>query len=350
MNAPALDIASMTKVQKLSALLIILGPETAGEILKTLDPTELESISAEMARLPVITPELRDAILREMSEVAATASTTQPSSRLVAQQALEKAVGPAKASDIIERVSPSQNGSAAMRRLAELESRLLFNLIRAESPQAIAFILSHLPSAKCSELLVLLPAETRDSAIERLATLGPTPVEIVEIVAEALQRRLVGKSPSAKWPSPTTLKHSGGVKTAADALNALSKNLSKSMLASLEERNPELGQAIRQKMFAFIDLVRLDNAALQKVLREVETRDLALALKKADEVLKTKLFGAISKRAAETVKDEINMMPAVKLKEISAAQNRIIEVVRRLEETGEIELDAEKEALADGQL
>ena len=174
----------------------------------------------------------------------------------------------------------------------------------------------------------------REQVVERLATLGPVPLEVVEVIGDAIEGRLSGKIGRA-------LKQTGGVKSAADALNALNKNVTKSILATLEERNPELGQAIRQKMFTFADLVRLETTALQKVLREVDMRDLALALKKADEVLKAKLFGGISKRAAEAVKDEMNLMGPVKLKEISAAQVRIIEAVRRLAESGEIELEAE---------
>jgi flagellar motor switch protein FliG len=129
-------------------------------------------------------------------------------------------------------------------------------------------------------------------------------------------------------------------------LNALSKSLSKTIITSLEERNAELGQAIRQKMFTFADLVKLDAAGLQKVMREVDMRDLAVSLKKADPVVKAKLFSAISKRAAETVNEEISFMGSVKLKEIELAQGKIIEVVRRLETEGEIDLDMTKEEAA----
>jgi flagellar motor switch protein FliG len=333
---PTADAGQMSKIQKLAALLIILGPDTAAQILRTLSPAELEAVSAEMTRLPVITPELREQILSEMSEVAITAGTALRGGVDFAQQALEKAVGASKASDIMERVTPDHAGAGMMGRIADIETRLLFGLIRNEHPQTVALVVSYLRTEKCSELLGLFSEELREQVIERLATLGPTPVEVVEVVGNAIERRLTGKSSRA-------LKQTGGVKSAADALNALNRNLSKSILATLEERNPELGEAIRQKMFAFADLVRIEKMALQKVMLEVDMRDLVLALKKADEVLKAKLLGAISKRAAETVKDEMNLMGAVKLKEVSAAQLRIIEVVRRLEESGEIELEAEEE-------
>jgi flagellar motor switch protein FliG len=220
-----------------------------------------------------------------------------------------------------------------VRRIADLEPRLLANLIKDENVQTIALVASYLRADKASEVLNLLRAEVRDQVIERLASLGPTPIEVIETVAEVLQRRLTGSSSRG-------LQQTGGVKSAADLLNSLKKDVSKTILASLEERNAELGQAIRQKMFTFADLIKLDSTSLQKILREVDMRDLALALKKADDGIKAKLFSAISKRAAETVNEEISFMGAVKLKEIDAAQVRIIEVVRRLETDGEIDLES----------
>jgi flagellar motor switch protein FliG len=338
--APAApDVSKMTKLQKLAALLIILGPESASQILRTLDPHELESVSVEMSRLPMITQEMRHAVLAEVSEVALAASTSVPGGMPFTQTALEKAVGTPKANDILDRVSKQRGPSPSVQRMVEMEPRHLFNLLKDEHTQTIALVASYLKPERASELLSLLGAEIRDQVIERLATLGPTPVEVVDTLAEVLHRRLQGKATRSS-------AQTGGVKTAADVLNALNKNLSKSILAALEERNAELGQAIRQKMFTFTDLMQLDVQSLQKIMREIDMRDLALALKRADEVLKTKLLSAISKRAAETVTEEMSFMGAVKLKEIEAAQGRVIEIVRRLENDGEIELEASTEAVA----
>ena len=335
--SPAPDISQMSRVQKLAALLIVLGPESAAQILKTLDPRELETVSAEMTRLPVITQEMRAGILQEMSEVALAAGTSLRGGIEFTQTALEKAVGFSKASDILNRVSPSRPLSSSVQLLTELEPRQLFSLLKEEHVQTITLIASYLRPQKASELLNLLPPEVRGQAIERLATLGPTPVEVVEQIAEVLQQRIQGRATRG-------VNQTGGLKSAAEILNALNKEVSKSILTSLEERNAELGQAIRQKMFTFADLAMLDNTALQKILREVDMRDLALSLKKADDTVKAKLLGAISKRAAETVNDELSFMGAVKLKELEGAQFRIIEVVRRLEGEGEIDLTPPQEA------
>ena len=336
---PTLDIHTMTRVQKLAALLIILGPESAAQILKSLSPQDLEMVSVEMAKIPIITQELRAEILREMSAVAMAASTAVRGGVEFAQNALEKAVGAGKASDILNRVSPNQGASGAVESLTEMEVRHVFNLIKDEHVQTIALVTSYLKAEKASEFLALLRPELRDQVIERLATLEPTPVEVMEKVVAVMQRRLNSRSTRG-------MNQTGGVKSAADVLNALSKTMSKTIITSLEERNAELGQAIRQKMFTFADMVKLDAAALQKVMREVDMRDLALSLKKADPVIKAKLFSAISKRAAETVNEEISFMGSVKLKEIDLAQTRVIEVVRRLENEGEIDLDMTREAAA----
>ena len=199
-----------------------------------------------------------------------------------------------------------------------------------EQPQTITLVVSYLPADKAAQLLTMLRTELRQDVIERLATLAPTPVEVVEKVIEVLSKKMGGRGTRA-------LNQTGGLKSAASLLNALDKNLAKSLILSIEERNHDLGQAIRQKMFTFEDIVSLDIQSIQKILREVDMRDLAIALKTASEQLKTSLLAAISKRAAESVKDEMMYMGPLKMREIEMAQIRIIEVMRRLESEGEIE-------------
>jgi flagellar motor switch protein FliG len=334
---PPPDISAMSRVQKLAALLIILGPETAAQILKTMDTVELEEVSTEMTKLPMITQELRTAILSEMSEVALAAGTALRGGLEFTQTALERALGTGKATDILNRLSPNRVTSPAVQQLIEMEVAHIYNLIRDELEQTIALVVSYLRTDRASALLTMMQPDRRTAVVERLARLEPSPIEIVEKVAEVLQRRISGKTGRG-------MKQSGGLKSAADVLNALNRSLSKTILTSLEEKNAELGQAIRQKMFTFEDLKQLDGGGLQKVLREVDMRDLAVALKKAPDALRDKLLACISKRAAQTVLDEMSFMSSVKLKEIEAAQLRIIEIVRRLEEEGEIEVDGSGEA------
>ncbi|MBI3876002.1 MAG: flagellar motor switch protein FliG [Verrucomicrobia bacterium] len=330
-NAAAAQVARMSNGQKLAVLLTMLGPESAAQILKNLEEQEMQAVSAEMAKLGLIPQDVQREILREFSEVAVQASTGVLGGVDFTTTALEKSVGQFRAAEIVARVAPKPAPTATLHQFAEMDVRQIYNLIRDEQSQTVALILSYLPPDKASNLFLMLRAEVRDAVVERLATLGPTPVEVVEQVVSVLQRKL-GANPTR------ALNQTGGVKQAAGLLNIIDRNLSKSLLVTLEERNPDLVAAIRQAMFTFEDLVRLDKPSLQKIMREIETRDLAMALKTASEALKIKLLGCLSRRAAEGIAEEIAYLPPLKPRETQAVQLRIIEVVRRLEGEGEIDL------------
>jgi len=334
-DAAPLDVASMTKMQKLAALLIVLGPEPASQVMKNLDELELDTLASEMAKMPMISQELQRDILKEFTGVAVEASTGILGGVSYTQAALEKSVGVFRATNIVGRVAPTRTPFVAMQQIVEMESRQIHNLLKQEQPQTIALVMSYLGPVKSAQLLVQLRPEIREQVVERLATLAATPIEVVEKLVEVLNHRMGAKPTRA-------LSQTGGLKMTAELLNSLDKNISKSLLIALEERNADLGASIRQKMFTFEDLSLLDPPSLQKMLREIDMRDLAVSLKSASDKLKTTLLACISKRAAETVNEEMSFMGPIKLKDIEAAQNRIIEVVRRLESEGEIEIDSGK--------
>jgi flagellar motor switch protein FliG len=330
-DAPTLQASAMSKPQKLAALLVMLGPESAAQMLKHFDELEIESISTEMAKLSLLDQETQAEILREFSDVAVLAGTALRGGVDYTEHTLQKAIGSFKTASLVSRLAPQRSPVPAMRAILEAEPRHVLNLLRGEQPQTAALVLSYLPPDKASQVLALMPETERDRVVERLATLSPTPIEAVERVVQVLQQK--GGTQPAR-----ALTYSGGVKSAADILNALDKNLSKMVLASMEERNPELVAAIQQKMFTFEDLARLESTALQRILREVDLRELAIALKAASDKVKTALLSNISRRAAETVKEEMNFLGALKAKDIEAAQTKVIEIVRRLEAEGEIDL------------
>ena len=332
-ESPILEIAKMSKVQKLAALLVILGPDSAAQMLKNLDEHELEAVSMEMSKLGIVSQEMQAEILKEFTDVAVQASTGVLGGVSFTKSVLEKSVGLFRASDIIGRVAPSRVPLAQMQQIVDMDVRQLFNLLKPEQPQTIALVLSYLPVEKGGQVLTLLRGDLRDKVVERLATLTPTPLEVVERIVDVLNQK-AGVKPTR------ALSQTGGVKNAAELLNTLDKNLSQSMLADLEQRNPELDRAIRQKMFTFEDLALLDTQSLQKIMREVDMRDLAVSLKTATPKLKSALLGAISKRAAETVNEEISFLGPLKKKDIEAAQMRIIDSVRQLESEGELDLSA----------
>lgn len=331
--------AELTRPQKLAVLLCMLGPDSAAQVLKYLEEREMEGIINEMGKLELISHELQHQVLREFASVAVEASTSVAGGPEIVRLTLEKAVGQSRAASIVGRAGsggPQPVSSELLRPIIEADSRELFNAVKAEHPQTIALMTSYLPAEKASGFLNQCPVELRDKIIERLAMLQPTPIEVIEKIVAILGRKLGVKPTRA-------ISETGGIKSAATLLNALERTMSKTVLTSIEERNPDLSKSIRAKMFMFEDMVRLDAGALQKVMREVDTRDLAVSLKKASYQVKAALFGAISKRAAETVKEEIGFLGNLKQKEIEAAQTRIVDIVRRLEGEGEIDLNPQEE-------
>jgi flagellar motor switch protein FliG len=332
------DSPALNKTQKLAALLVMLGAESAATLLRQLQPREIEAVSREMARFNLINRDQQEEILREFSDVAVAASTSVSAGIDVTRLTLEKAIGSFKASDVLGRVAPSRTpASGPMQAITEMEPRHMFNLIRDEQPQTVAFVISHLSPEKAAQVLGLFRPEQRDQVVERLATLAPSPVEVAEKLMEVLNAKLGIKQTRA-------MAQTGGVTTAADILNAMDKAVSRTLLTSIEERNPDLCQAIRKKMFTFEDLALLEPAAVQRIMRETDMRDLTLALKKASEPLKKLLLSNISRRAAETVQEEIAFLGHVKLRDVEAAQFRIIDAVRKLEAEGEVDLDQTRSA------
>ena len=325
------DVESMSKIQRLAVLMIVLGAEGASQLLRHLDEPEVEAVTAEMARITVVTQEMRQDILKEFSEVAVQAGSCTLGGMDVARTTLEKSFGQFRASNILGRVAPARSTPGAMQQILEMDAKQIFNLLKHEQPQTIALVASYLAPEKTSQMLMSLSQEERDKVVERLATMAPTPIEVVERVVELLNHKVAGRHSRG-------LSQTGGVKSAAEVLNSMGKDISKALLTSLEERNPELGAAIRNKMFTFEDLVQLDSSTLQKILREVDMRDLAVSLKTASDKVKAALLASISKRAAETVNEEIGFLGPLRMREIEAAQGRIIDAVRRLEAEGEVEL------------
>jgi flagellar motor switch protein FliG len=328
----ASEFSKLTQLQKLAGFLLILEADNAAHILQQLDPPEMEAVSAEMAKFTNLSHDLQNDIMQEFLPVAVQASTSVRGGPERVRVILEKAVGLFRASDIMGRVSMQRPSVAAMEEIVEMDARSLYNVLRHEQLQTIALVVSYLPPTKASEVLNLVHPELRELIIERLATLSPTTLDVVESVADSLRARLAANPTRA-------LSHTGGIKVAADLLNALPKNVSQSILTSLRERNSELGEAVLKKMLTFEELERLSNKTLQKILQEVDFRSLAIALKTAPEGLKNKMLSSISKRAADNVREEISFLGSIKASQVESAQMEIIETVRRLEVEGTVDLE-----------
>jgi len=329
---PAEDYEKMTRAQKLATFLVVIGPEAAAHVLKQFEDEAIEAICKEMTSLSSIDEDLQKQAIEDFSSVILSSYSSLLGGPLYTRKALEIAKGDFKATSILERIAPSGNSAEVIKEIEQMEPRQIFNMIKTEQSQTIAFVLSYLERDKASPILGMFNQEMREEVIERLGMMEPTSLELINKVANSLSANLDTKQ-------KTTMNKSGGIRMVADLLNSLEKEDAKAILANIEERNPTLGAEIRKRMFSFDDLARLDLADLQRIMREVDSGDLTVALKSATELLRDALLQAVSKRAAETLLEELEMMGPVKLTEVEAAQERVIQVVRRLEEQEEISLD-----------
>ena len=332
--------AALPRLQKLAMFLIVIGPEAAADVLRQFDDAEIEKICREMGQVSVVTPDLRAAVLEEFGPVIGDSAGCLAGGLGYARRTLGLARGDYKADLLLKRVGAESAATSSdhIADIAELSGRQIFNLLRDEQPQTMAFVLSHLAPPKAAEVFMQLPPAVRDEVLERLGTIEGTPRDLVAKIVGALAR-YVSKSGAPAYHT------SGGVRAVADLLNNVDKENSKTLLGRVEERNSRLGAAVRKKMFSFDDIRRLTLAELQRIMREVDSAHLATAMKSASEALREKIYASMSKRAAESLREEISMLGPVRLKEIETAQDAIIIVVRRLEEEGAISLGAEEGAV-----
>jgi flagellar motor switch protein FliG len=328
------DYTKLSRQQKLALFLIVIGPESAAEVLRQFEDPEVEMLCREMSTFTIIPAGAQRQAVEEFSTLVANGAGSALGGLGYAQRTLEIAKGDYKAAAILSRVGPVGTAVDVIKDISEMEGRQIFNLVKYEQPQTISFLLSYLDSTKAADVFGLLSPDLREEVIERLGTIESTSLELVGKIARSL-----GKHYDTK--TRPSFHSSGGIRAVADLLNQLDKETSKNLLARLEERNATLSAAIRKKLFSFEDLNRLQPADLQRVLREVDSSNLAISMKSASETLRGKFYASISKRAAESLKEEIEMLGPVRLKDVEAAQDAIIQVVRRLEEEGQISLDSE---------
>ena len=324
----------LTQSQKLAAFLIVMGEDAAADIIKNFDDNERELVCAEMANLPVLDAAMQGSVLQEFTGMAVEAQSGISGSVDFTRAVLEKSVGLFKAAEIIGRVGTARTSVATMQQIIDLDSMSICNLLNEEDPQTIALVVSYLPALKGSEVLMSMPDRVREMVVEKLATLESTPIEVVETLGEVLSAK-VGERVSR------ALNQTGGEKSAAAVLNAMNKEDRKKLLDNMDERAPDLVRSIRMKMFTFDDLQTLDLKTIQKIMREVDASKLAIALSAATDTLKDAMLGSLSKRAAENVREEIDNMGKISLREVEVNQNSIIDVVRQLETEGEISLEGE---------
>jgi flagellar motor switch protein FliG len=318
-------------IQKAALLMIALDIETAAAVLKYLDPEQVEKISAEITKVKNIPSKVVDSIMQDFYDMVTAREYVLEGGLEYAQAILEKSFGMNKAIEIVDKVK-SLTTLKGFDVLKKADSVQLVSFLNKEHPQTIALILSHLNPDQTAEALKELPPDLRADVAYRIATLGkvsPQTLKQIEKVVDEMAGTTLSQSVSKI----------GGSKSLANILNRLNVNLTKEILEQIEINDPDVAAEVKRLMFMFEDIVNIQDKDIQKILKEVDRKDLALALKVADETLRNKIFSNMSERAADLLKEELQYMGMVKLKEVEAAQAKIIDIVKSLEESGEISLN-----------
>lgn len=318
----------LTGKQKAALLLISLGPEVSASIYKHLNEEEIERLTLEISGVKKVEPEIKEGIIEEFHHIALAQDYISQGGIGYARTVLEKALGSEHAQAIINRLTSSlQVRPFDFARRAEPTQ--LFNFIQNEHPQTIALILSYLEPQQAGIILSSLPQEVQADIARRIATMDSTSPEVISEIESVLERKL-----SSTVTQDFT--ETGGVDAVVEVLNGVDRTTEKTILDALEIQDPELAEEIKKRMFVFEDIVTLDNRSIQRVIRDCENEDLILSMKVSSEEVKDIIFRNMSTRMAETFKEEMEVMGPVRLRDVEEAQSRIVSVIRRLEDAGEI--------------
>ncbi len=318
----------LTGRQKAAIFLVTLGSEISSEIFKHLREDEIEALTFEIARLDNIDSEDRDTVLMEFKELMMAQDFITSGGIDYARELLEKSLGAQKAVDIINRLTSSLQ-VRPFDFIRRTDPAHLLNFIQQEHPQTIALILAYLEPQKASIILASLPHEIQSDVSKRIATMDRTDPNILREVERVLEKKL-------STLSSEDYTAAGGVENIVEILNMVDRSTEKTIIESLEEEDPELAEEIKKRMFVFEDIVLLDDRAIQKVLREVDTGELAKALRGVEAEVQDKIFRNMSKRAASMLKEEMEYMGPVRLKDVEETQQKIVSIIRKLEDQGEI--------------
>lgn len=318
----------LTGKQKAAIFLVTLGADISSNIFKHLTDKEIEELTLEIAKLEKVEPSDKDSVVQEFHEMLMANDFITQGGLDYARQVLEKALGTQRSMDIINRLTQSIQVKP-FDFVRKADPSHVLNFIQGEHPQTISLILSYLDPDTAAAILPQLNVEIQADVAKRIATMDRTSPEILRQVERVLEKKL-----SSLVSEEYTI--AGGVQAIVDILNKVDRGTEKSILENLEEEEPELAEEIKKLMFVFEDVVLLDDRSIQQVLREVDTKELAVALKAVDDTVKQKIFGNMSKRAAQMLEEDMEFMGPVRMRDVEEAQQRIVNVIRRLEESGDI--------------
>lgn len=321
---------NITNQQKAAILCISLGPEYSAKMFKHLADDEIEKITLEIASQRSVDQELQQQVISEFYQMMMVKNYLSTGGLEYAQNVLEKALGTEKAASIINRLTTSLQVKP-FDFLRKTDPSQLLNFIQNEHPQTIALVMAYMESQQAAMLLSSLPPDRQSEVAKRIATMDRTSPDIIREVERVLERKL-----SAIVNQDFTT--AGGIKAIVDVLNLVDRNTEKTIIDTLEVDNPELTEEIKKLMFVFEDIVMIGDRDLQLILREVDNKELSLALKGTNEEVASKIYKNMSSRAADMLKEEIEYMGPVKLRDVEEAQQKIVGVIRRLEDKGQIQV------------
>ena len=320
--------AELTGVQKAAVLLITLGPEKSASIFKHLKEEEIEELTLEIANTRSISPQEKEDVLNEFYQVCLAQQYIAEGGIGYAKELLEKALGEQKAQDVITKLTASLQ-VRPFEFIRKTDPSQVLNFIQDEHPQTIAMILSYLSPTQSAMILGALTPEKQTDVAKRIAMMDRTSPDVIKEVERVLERKL-----SSLLNQDYTIV--GGVDAIVDILNTVDRGTEKHIMESLEIEQPELADEIRKKMFVFEDILLLDDRAIQRVLRDVDNNDLGIALKGANEEVQNVIFKNLSKRLSAMIKEDMEFMGPVRMKDVEEAQQKIVGIIRKLEDSAEI--------------
>ncbi len=319
---------NMKGKHKAAILLLALGPDLSAKVFQHLSDDEIEELTLEIANMQKVGSDIKDDVLEEFHQLLQVKDYINLGGIEYAREVLEKAVGTDRARDILERLTATLQ-VRPFDSIRKADPSQLLNFIQGEHPQTIAMIMAYLQSEQAAQVLSALSQDIQADVSRRIALMDRTSPDIIKGVEAILERKL-SSIVSNEYAS------TGGIDSIVNILNSVDRGTEKNILDKLDGDDPELAAEIKKRMFVFEDIILLDDRAVQLVMRQVDTHDVALALKTASGEVEQKIYGNMSKRAAEMLKEDIEYMGPVRLREVEEAQQRIVAIIRQLEDTGEI--------------
>ncbi len=320
----------LTGPQKAAVVMLALGEQVAAQVLKQLESEEIKKLGMEMSNLRNIDARTTENVLAEFTEQFEDESAIRIPGDEFFKKVLPSALGTDKASEVFKSIEKEKE-KIPFKNIRDLDPRVIANFLRTEHPQTISLVLVHLGEEQAAQVLAQLPEGLQFEVISRITTMETVPMEIVREVDEALEQELVSMGGELQ-------QMLGGVQKAAEILNRCDRKTSDRVLQALEETDSELAERVRKLMFVFEDLVAIPDQGIRELLKEVDNKDLVIALKTASDELKEKIFKNLSKRAAQMLEEDLAVLGPVRLSEVEEAQQKILEVARRLEKEGRIVL------------